>query len=281
MQLEHKTTYDTGLYAFGYTRFCVMESTGYIIFVGKEEEDNPVAFHINKYKDGWQKIGTKPGPCSQSILSILPLMIENNERLLVSCYTCNTIWFCDLYTGNFNVPLKEELLGLGLMCKAEEDYIYIVNDVAGLSTPILKAKCTATELSLDKSKTIYSRTKTITSICYLAFVKCIAISNWTDNVVKAIHCETHAEVWEVKGKVAGVTWMPHSLLYSPEHQSLLVCDINDDGRLVVLEPSDGSVLQVIPLSILGVPWFFYIHKGNVIMLNSGKTFKKIDIFDID
>ena len=113
----------------------------------------------------------------------------------------------------------------------------------------MKVKCSPTELIFDKSKTIQSRMQSLSDICYLPNINCIALSNWRDHVVKAIHCETGEEVWEVKGEVEGVAWRPHGFLYSPEHQSLLVCDTSDNGRLVVLNPRDGSVRQIIPLQI--------------------------------
>ena len=258
-----------------------MESTGDIVFVGKVERDEPTALHIYEYRKGWKKIKTMPIPCRhEDDKIILPIMIENNEHLLVSCWQCSTIWFCDLHTGNFTVALKEEGFYPVLMCKAERDYIYIVNIVKGPSKPILKAKCTPTELSLDKSKTIYFRMEKVTSICYLPFVKCVAISRWDDHVVKAIHCESDEQVWEVKGEVAGATWTPHGLLYSLEHQSLLVCDTSDHGRLVVLNPRDGSVLQVISLPGLKRPFFLSLYEGNTIVYNKTSNITQINVFSI-
>ena len=166
-----------------------------------------------------------------------------------------------------------------MMCKAEGDYVYIVNNVKGLSKLILKAKCTPTKLIVDKIKTIHSGMGIILFVHYLTDVKCIAISSWSDHVVKAIHCETDEQVWEVKGEVAGVTWNPHGLCYSPEHQSLLVCDTSDEGRLVVLNPGDGSVLQVIPLQ-LELPWHLSLHEGNIIVHNILLRRTQINVFNI-
>ena len=260
----------------------MIESAGDIVFVGKEEEHEPSALHVYEYRKGWKKIKTMPIPCTHEFnKEILPIMIENNELLLVSCWECKTIWFCDLYTGNFTVALKEERFYPSLMCKAEGDHIYIMNSLKGLSTPILKAKCTPTELSLDKSKTIYFRMEKITSICYLLDVKCVAISRWGDHAVKAIHCETGEKVWEVKGEVAGVIWNPHGLFYSPEHQSLLVCDTSDGGRLVVLKPSNGSVLQLIPLAELKRLFYLSIYEGSLIVHNMASNRMQINVFNIE
>ena len=240
-----------------------MESTGDIVFVGKEKEDDPPALHIYNYKNGWQKIRSIPVPCShRELFNILPVMIENNEHLLVSCYVCDTIWFCDIDSGMFNEAFWGEGFYPGFMCKAEVDYVYINHNV-NESDDILKVKCSPTGLTVDKRMTIQSNMDIFHSMCYLPDVNCIAFSWWGDRIVKVIHCETSEEVWEVKGEVAGVTWQPQGLLYSPEHQSLLVCDGN--SRLVVLNPCDGSVLQIIPLSNLGLPVSLSVHKGNIIL----------------
>ena len=92
------------------------------------------------------------------------------------------------------------------MCKAEGDDIFIVNSVKGRRS-ILKAKCMATEIILDKF--IDSKMKLIAYMCYLQGVKYVALSHWSGHIVQAVHCETGDEVWEVKGEVEGVTWKPH------------------------------------------------------------------------
>ena len=43
---------------------------------------------------------------------------------------------------------------------------------------------------MDKSKSIDSQMKLMYVMCYLPELKYIALSNWKDYVLKAIHCET-------------------------------------------------------------------------------------------
>ena len=97
-----------------------MKSTGDIVFVGKEMEGAPLALHIFRYKEGWQKIGTKSVPCSHDYFYFLSIKIKNNERLLLSCYLCSTIWLYDIHSGEFNEALKEEGFYPRNMCEAEE-----------------------------------------------------------------------------------------------------------------------------------------------------------------
>ena len=167
----------------------MLESTGDIVFVGKVKEDDEPALHVYKYKNGWQKIRTIPFPCShQEWFYILTVMIENSERLLVSCCDCEVVWFCDIDSGTFNEALRKEEFKPGPMCKAEGYFIYCINNVKG-SNDILKVKCSLTGLTVDKGKTIHRKMEKLHSMCYLPDVKCIAISSWPDHLVKAIHCE--------------------------------------------------------------------------------------------
>ena len=277
IKLEYKTTYETGLCEWKRTQFCQMEATRYIIFFGKEEDDDPAALHIYSFKNGWNKVGTKPVPCSHEELYILPITIENSERLLVSCHECEVIWFCDIHSGAYSEALRNKWYFPGAMCKAEGDYIVIVNSIKD-NKMIQKASCTPTKLYVDKMKGIHSWMDSINHICYLPDVKCVAVSSWLEHVVKAIHCETGEETWEVKGEVAGVKWEPHGFFYSQEYQSLLVCD---RYRLVILDPKNGSVLQVIPLPIPGLPVTLSVHDGRVILYHKFNCAEHICVFVIE
>ena len=281
IKLQHETTYKPGLYIWEYTWFCVMRSTGDIAFLGKERIYDPVALHIYKYKNEFQKMITTFAPCShQNEMKILPIMIENNERLLLSCWQCNTIWFYDNFSRKFSVALKEERFCPTLMSKGEMNYIFIVNWVKGKKC-IFKASCTSNEIIVDTTKAINSKLEGIFDICYLPGVKLLAISRWRDHVVKAIHCGTGEQVWEVKGEVTGTEWWPHGLLYSCNPQSLIVCDTSGDGRLVILNPRDGSVIQVIPLPNVVKPFLLYLHDGNIILFNRSKRNEKVSVFTFE
>ena len=279
IKFGHKTTYDTGLCVWNHTRFCVMESTRNIIILGKENKDDPVSVHIYSFENEWDKLGRKPVPYSHDDLDILSTTIENNENLLVSCWKYELIWFLDIHSGKLSEALRTKGYHPAVMCKTEEGYIYIENVLEGLTT-IVKVKCTPTELVVDESGTIYGTMENINYMHYLSEVKCIAVSNWIDNVVKAIHCNTKEELWEVKGAVTGVLWEPCGLFYHKDDRSLLVCDAKN-RRLVALNPHDGSVLQVIPLPISGVPINFSILEGKLILRNNISCSQNINFLTID
>ena len=259
-----------------------MESTGDIVFVGIEEEDEEddlPALHIYNFKDEWHKVGEKSVPCDHDHWDIIPVMIKNKERLLVSCYECQIIWFCDTARGKFSVALKKKGLYPGAMCKAEGDHVYIVNQKERIDE-VLKAKCTSTGLIVDKIKTIHPKMEGIVFMAYLPDNKCIVLSCWKDNLVKAFHCGTGEQVWEVRlMSVEYVDWEPYGLLYLPEHKSLLVCDKSDDGLLVV-NPSDGSILQTISLPDVPMPTSLSMHEGNIVLYHDLNGSAKISVVAI-
>ena len=74
-------------------------------------------------------------------------------------------------SGKFSQALKKEGFYPGFMCKAEGDYVYIVNLIKGAKT-VLKAKCTPTELIVDKIKTIHSKMEHIVFMEYLPDINC-------------------------------------------------------------------------------------------------------------
>ena len=114
---------------------------------------------------------------------------------------------------------------------------------------------------------------------HMLFTRCkVCCPQQQGHIFKAIHCETSEEIWQVKGEVVGATWKPHGLFYSPEHQTLFVCD---DGQLVVLDPRDGSLLQVILLPKLKRLISLYFLKGKIIVHNKKKNCREINVFTFE
>ena len=228
------------------------------------------AIHCYNFKNGWKKMGRKSLACGHNQLFLLPMATENNEPLLVSCYSCGVIWFCDVNGWKLSVTLYEDGLYPGQMCKAEEGYIFIVNHLKG-TKPILKVLCTSSELIADTTKIINSRIENINYFDFLPDVKSIVLSFGSDHVVKAIHCETGEDIWELKGEVAGLIWNPRGLLYSPEHSALLVYDTSDDGRLVVINLNDRSHLQTMLLPNLGKLMSMSVCESDIFLFNLTKN----------
>ena len=52
----------------------------------------------------------------------------------------------------------------------------------------------------------------------------LLLSWWEDSILRAVSLETEQKAWEVKGDVDGKMFFPHGLLFSAQHQVLLVAD---------------------------------------------------------
>ncbi len=65
-------------------------------------------------------------------------------------------------------------------------------------------------------------------------------------MVWAQSIETGAVLWKLEGEVAGREINPHGLLLTPDHRAVL-CTDQKNHRILVLNPADGLVLQIIQL----------------------------------
>ena len=70
------------------------------------------------------------------------------------------------------------------------------------------------------------------------------------------------DLWAVEGEVEGKTINPKGIAFSRQHQVLLVAD-GTNGRLLVLHPETGEVLQTVPLpEDLGVIYSVRVRKSD-------------------
>ena len=108
--------------------------------------------------------------------------------------------------------------------------------------------------------------KTYYSMCYIPSpYKLLVFSLWRDSLIISVSAETGEKVWEVTGEVDGKMCEPHGLLFSPQHQVLLVAD-GKNCRVLVLHPRDGSHLQTIHFSgEMGVTVELCLHKNELVM----------------
>ena len=93
--------------------------------------------------------------------------------------------------------------------------------------------------------------------------KLIVFSLNTESLIRAVSMDGE-KMWEVKGEIEGKKCNPLGLLFSPDHQVLLVAD-GGYSRLIVLNPQDGSVLQTIQLDQLGFIYQLHIHQQQLIV----------------
>ena len=109
------------------------------------------------------------------------------------------------------------------------------------------------------------------TICYINRHGLLTVSDHSPGIVRAVSCEMENIVWELTGRVDGVECNPHGMLYSPYHDALLVAD-GINCRILVLNPQDGSVTQVVPLSeVTSIVWDFSLHGKQILVHHQHKN----------
>ena len=92
--------------------------------------------------------------------------------------------------------------------------------------------------------------------------------------------ESGQKVWEANGEVDGKMCEPHGILFSSQHQVLLIAD-GSNCRVLVMHPRDGSHLQTIELEwkkqlIVGL----CIHQNKLVVWHHDAHKLKISYFAI-
>ena len=110
-----------------------------------------------------------------------------------------------------------------------------------------------------------------TGMCYLpAPNRAVVLSIASEGVIRAISVDRNEISWEVTGEVDRLRCNPWGLMYRARHQGLLVCD-GDNRRILVLDPSDGSHRQTLPLpGTTGSVYDIASHDDQVVLLHQTK-----------
>ena len=96
-----------------------------------------------------------------------------------------------------------------------------------------------------------------------------------------VSAETGEKVWKVAGEVDGEMIEPHRLLFSPQHQVLLVAD-GENSRVMVLHPRDGSHLQTIqPDQNMGAIYELCLHQNKLVVWHGDGSKVKLSYFTIN
>ncbi len=217
---------------------------------GKTTEADYPAVHIFNGSSSSAKFikeRTQSGLCEHTeYIDLLPVMVQKKQLLAMSCLSCQKIRLYNMKTREITTAFNDPSYYPGQMCEGDGDQIYVVHPQVMSGFPILQLSCSQPQFSLQK--TIHSRMKgCYYAICYIPSHRLIVISNHTPGIVRAVSCDTDQIDWELQGEVQGVQCTPHEMVYSPGHQALLVVD-GTNHRVLVVNPGDGSVRQVVQLS---------------------------------
>ncbi len=194
----------------------------------------------------------------------------------MSCHLCQKIKLYNFITREIALAFKHQNHCLGYMYLTDNE-LYVVSSVDGLK-PILKLNCNQIPFVLNG--TIQSEVSNFYSLCYIAVHRLIAFSK-PCGVVTALSSHTNELVWELKGEVEGVKCEPLGMVYSPVHQALLVAD-GCNHRVLVLNPKDGSVRQVLQFSSdMGCLAELCLYQEQIAVLHHDGEHVKVSFFIVE
>ena len=257
-----------------------MES-GIVVLRGKTSEQTPAAIHLYNPSTGFTKLPEVKGLCEHDLQYLLPVTMNNKELLAVSCPLCRMIRLLDVENEDVTVAFHDSRFYPGWMSHGEGDVMYVVHAVKGAKL-VLELN-TAQVPFTGPVRTIQSRMETYFGMCYIPSPhRLIVLSdNAPGNTIRAVSAETGEKVWQVKGEVDGVQCEPNGMLFSPQHQVLLVAD-GVNSRVLVLHPGDGSHLQTIQLDRkMGVITELCLHQNKLVVKHNVGGKQKVSYFSIN
>ena len=277
--LKFLSTYDTGLTYWGRTRFIVM-SSGQVVVWGKTSDETPAAFHIFSLTSaGWNKLKEVKRLCDHNSRNILPITVNNKEQLAVSCFDCETIKLYNLETLQVTTTFSNPKYYPGVMCHGENSKLFVLHSVKGY--PVMELDCSGETFS-GPSKIVQTGMESHYGFHYIPSPhRLIVLSALSARMIRAVSTETGEKVWEVTGEVDGAMIEPLGLLFSPEHQVLLVAD-GGNSRVLVLHPRDGSHQQTIqPDQYMGAIADLCLHQNKLVVGHTVGGKEKVSYFSIN
>ena len=168
-------------------------------------------------------------------VQILPITVDQAEQLGVTCRQCQIIWLYSPKTDKMVAAFSHPQYVPGHMCQGDSGVLYVVG-AKEKSNSIVQLNCTTLPFT-GPSKVISSD---MADLFFMYYVppphKLIVITDATDSShIKAISVETDSLTWEIKGKIDGEMCHPRGMLFSPQHDALLVAD-GKRCRVLVLHP---------------------------------------------
>ncbi len=119
VDLQHVSTHDPGIVAWGKTRLTVVPSTGQVVIWGKPTHDDSPLLHIyNGSSASWEKERIQSQLCeNEKNIFIYPLLVENEQLLGVSCWNCKKIRLYNLKTREITTGFHDQYYYPGYMCQ--------------------------------------------------------------------------------------------------------------------------------------------------------------------
>ncbi len=186
-----------------------------------------------------------PGPCQHgNSVNLVNVELGNQEQLVLGCTECKVIRLMDLQTGTTRQVFQNHNFRPGAMCLGTKGQIFVVNDVFG-AKQILQLDCSADPFQV--TQTIQSGVGRCHSVCYISKRRLLVLTKWSDSLIRAVSCDSSKLVWTTDKSVDSQRIKPHDAAYCPRQDLLYVAD-GGNSRILVLNPADGSKIQVVYLN---------------------------------
>ncbi len=250
---------------------CVLPSEEVVLW-GKASHGDIPALHF--YSDG-----STVWVCRhEDEVSLLPLTIDDQHFLIVSCWDCRRIRLINPRTKESTVVLYDPSLRLNRMCHGENGQLFVGHSVKGsVQIPQVMTSIQIFEVN----KCAQSGATGFHSMCHVPEQKLTLLSIPSKGIVRAVSSETEEMVWETKGPKFGSELEPHGIVFSSKLEALLVAD-GRNGRILVISASTGNCTQAIPLG-QGVEclWELQWHNDHLLVhhCTPGKHF--VSIFSVN
>ena len=163
----------------------------------------------------------------------------------MACSCCNDIKLVNPQTGQATVAYENRERKPLCLCLGEPGRLWVYSH---FSDQFIELNCKSSILTETEKCTTASRSAQYVfgfGIHYLPY-RALVCSGYNKQVIYAQSTETGAVLWKLEGEVAGREINPKGLLLTPDHQAVLCAD-QWNHRILVLNPADGSVLQIIQL----------------------------------
>ena len=106
-------------------------SSGEVVLWGKTSDEASPAFHIFSLTSaGWKKLRGVKCLCDHDVY-ILPVNINNREKLAVSCWNCQSIKLYNLDTLEVTTAFHDPKYYPTVLCHGENGKLFAMNGVKG------------------------------------------------------------------------------------------------------------------------------------------------------
>ena len=273
MGWKHLSTYETEMKSImGATVLPVMNC---VVLYGEIWHPMNQGFQFYLFKiegNDFKRVTNFKSLCDHYVeFRLIPLNVSGQEHLAVTCLYCEQIDLYPIATKTGSIAFKNDRDPFA-MCAGAENKIHV--HFASLKQ--------AFELDCSKpsfrapTKTFDSGIAACSAMCYIPPPhKAVAVSDRIPGIIKAFSLDTNELIWHFDHMIDSADTDPYSLLYSAQHDALLVAD-GGRKRILVLDPRDGAHLQTISLPELGIIkdlWFYDNYHKVVVFHKPG--FKEI------